>query len=685
MKMKTKLGHVKMNDNLELVVCILKDVLGEMKAAQVERDEIAKELVRFDMMKDDEDDEIDYNGIFHPNKMINEIVKTFVGRYKKKRRVETMLEQDDPQHPNAEVVDSNSSSAVKAITIPSVEKVLVSLVNIYPDVDQMFLRQVCVKLHFDATKIQDWLEKNISTIPERRQVQAIHRACLESSCGADEELWSCPGCNAWHLVQRNSSGVFSCKEIVSCGEFCSQCDRKEHSPFPCRPRIGRVNRAYNGVDIFEKLKTKPDEEKGFAKIFVLDPDNNLDFSNPRHILYLVAEGACHRMMDTHGCTSLHPASVPTSSQAVTHVRGPWSYQRLATLQAPPTQPSAASSGPTTAVDAVGPQGPGSATNLSVINYQPSSQVSTVPSIAATISSQVLDRPSHATNPASTGISSLPFPAWPSDNRAGSSLPTSLHFQATNNCFTKIKERRPRGKHELALPSASNPSPLKNGDQFSSLGPVSSRNVQSGVATNIQHYPQFYQNTLQTAGGVPSNILPPPAQLSSGARFSKVRQQILALRQQARHNRMCISTIPEMNLEKKKFIKYIEAESLRARFQACKSSFVSRGIPDTERLVFHGTNADLDSIIEHNFRLDLCKRSAHGKGFYFSEFLHICKNYGQKILLCRVIVGNSYEGSENQIPPQYQSKVVQIDHDGKAKMIIIDNADQILPAFIIEGF
>merc|ERR1719369_1396347 len=89
-------------------------------------------------MKDDEDDEIDYNGIFHPNKMINEIVKIFVGRYKKKRRVETMLEQDDAQHPNAEVVDSNSSSAEKAITIPSVEKVLVSLVNIYPDVDQMF-------------------------------------------------------------------------------------------------------------------------------------------------------------------------------------------------------------------------------------------------------------------------------------------------------------------------------------------------------------------------------------------------------------------------------------------------------------------------------------------------------------------------------------------------------------------
>jgi len=136
---------------------------------------------------------------------------------------------------------------------------------------------------------------------------------------------------------------------------------------------------------------------------------------------------------------------------------------------------------------------------------------------------------------------------------------------------------------------------------------------------------------------------------------------------------------------KKSIKYIENESLRAKFHACKSSFLSRGIPHTERLVFHGTNANLDSIIEHNFMLDLCKRSAHGRGFYFSEFLDVCKDYGQKFLLCRVLVGNSYEGSEHQIPQQYQSKLVQIDHEGKAKMVIIDNPDQILPAFIIDGF
>ena len=112
--------------------------------------------------------------------------------------------------------------------------------------------------------------------------------------------------------------------------------------------------------------------------------------------------------------------------------------------------------------------------------------------------------------------------------------------------------------------------------------------------------------------------------------------------------------------------------------------MSRGIPHTERLVFHGTTAaNLDSIIEHNFKLSLCKRSAHGQGIYFSEFPNTSQVYGKKLLLCRVMVGNIFSGQEHVIPEQYQSKFVQPDEKGKALMIIIKNVDQILPAFIIE--
>ena len=39
----------------------------------------------------------------------------------------------------------------------------------------------------------------------------------------------------------------------------------------------------------------------------------------------------------------------------------------------------------------------------------------------------------------------------------------------------------------------------------------------------------------------------------------------------------------------------------------------------ERLIFHGTSANIDSILSEGFRLDKCKRFAHGHGIYFSEF------------------------------------------------------------------
>eukprot|EP00092_Neocalanus_flemingeri_P072730 GFUD01089595.1.p1 GENE.GFUD01089595.1~~GFUD01089595.1.p1 ORF type:complete len:399 (+),score=80.90 GFUD01089595.1:2-1198(+) len=133
----------------------------------------------------------------------------------------------------------------------------------------------------------------------------------------------------------------------------------------------------------------------------------------------------------------------------------------------------------------------------------------------------------------------------------------------------------------------------------------------------------------------------------------------------------------------KAIKYIENESLRGRFNSCKAYFLSRGIPNDERLVFHGTSADLDSIIKQNLKLSLCKRFAFGKGVYFSEFPSTSQVYGKHLLLFRVMLGNPYQGREHIIPAQYQSKIVQPNEEGKANMIIIDNEDQILPAFIIE--
>ena len=68
----------------------------------------------------------------------------------------------------------------------------------------------------------------------------------------------------------------------------------------------------------------------------------------------------------------------------------------------------------------------------------------------------------------------------------------------------------------------------------------------------------------------------------------------------------------------KAIKYIENEKLREAFESCKSRFLAEGIPNGERLVFHGTSADIKSIVKQNLLLSRCTRFAHGHGIYFSE-------------------------------------------------------------------
>ena len=105
------------------------------------------------------------------------------------------------------------------------------------------------------------------------------------------------------------------------------------------------------------------------------------------------------------------------------------------------------------------------------------------------------------------------------------------------------------------------------------------------------------------------------------------------------------------------------------------------------LVFHGTpvHRNIESIFQDGLLLSKCKRFAHGYGIYFSEFPDISQVYGQHLLLCRVLVGRPYietVTSNSNIPESYNSKFVAPDVDGKARTIVIDKEDQILPAFQI---
>jgi len=131
------------------------------------------------------------------------------------------------------------------------------------------------------------------------------------------------------------------------------------------------------------------------------------------------------------------------------------------------------------------------------------------------------------------------------------------------------------------------------------------------------------------------------------------------------------------------IQYIENETLKEKFMICKKHFEAKGIPDGERLVFHGTSARLDSIMDQGLLLSKCKRFAHGYGIYFSEFPDISNHYGSNLLLVRVMLGRAYQGSEHKIPKGFNSKLIKQNSEGNCEMIIVENEEQILPAFNIK--
>ena len=140
------------------------------------------------------------------------------------------------------------------------------------------------------------------------------------------------------------------------------------------------------------------------------------------------------------------------------------------------------------------------------------------------------------------------------------------------------------------------------------------------------------------------------------------------------------------------------KDLEDKFEATKKTFNSQGIPDKEILAYHGTDKkNIDSILKDNLQLSYAKRQAHGKGNYFSEYPSVSLDYGDGLLLCRILPGKEFvDPSASDIPAGYNSKKVLLGGQSASgstaatgatanvsgKMIIIENSDQILPFFVI---
>lgn len=135
------------------------------------------------------------------------------------------------------------------------------------------------------------------------------------------------------------------------------------------------------------------------------------------------------------------------------------------------------------------------------------------------------------------------------------------------------------------------------------------------------------------------------------------------------------------------------ERFRKKQQEFKKKYVGTSEADTV-LAFHGTPVEnIDSIIRENFKLEKCRRFAYGKGIYFSEFPDVSEDYARsskKLILCHILPGKSrpyrapvFQMSRSDWPMgDYDSVIVEADEQGRGKMVIIAEPDQILPSYII---
>ena len=99
----------------------------------------------------------------------------------------------------------------------------------------------------------------------------------------------------------------------------------------------------------------------------------------------------------------------------------------------------------------------------------------------------------------------------------------------------------------------------------------------------------------------------------------------------------ISSLDECN--------YIENKTLERKFVAKKEEFKKEGRDASELVLFHGTShANTHDICTGNFNLDISNRFAFGRGIYFSKCPNVSLQYGDDLILCRVLPGQKQDGT-----------------------------------------
>ena len=126
------------------------------------------------------------------------------------------------------------------------------------------------------------------------------------------------------------------------------------------------------------------------------------------------------------------------------------------------------------------------------------------------------------------------------------------------------------------------------------------------------------------------------------------------------------------------------EALEKRFNDMKKELKKKGYGE-EILAFHSTKLEnIDSILRNNLdpKIKAANGRVYGDGCYFSEFPDFSGQYGNSMILFRVLPGKEYIGKDILPQSGFDSKKVRGDNKGYGEQIIIQNADQFLPAYVL---
>ena len=132
-----------------------------------------------------------------------------------------------------------------------------------------------------------------------------------------------------------------------------------------------------------------------------------------------------------------------------------------------------------------------------------------------------------------------------------------------------------------------------------------------------------------------------------------------------------------------FVVYSNDFPLKMKFEEKKNELEKADFTE-EILAFHGTDiSNVENILNTNLDPHRSPKNGlrYGKGCYFSEFPDFSRNYGNGLILFRVLPGKEFEdetADETWVKRGYHSKKVRANKDRYAEQIIIQDQSQFLP-------